>query len=180
MTDDTADDDELTLAEAFETASELAGEEVDSFDGDVPKHAPSLLAARATDLMQSLTNIQMAEASNKSEDPTDEQIEAVVEEDAVDIFMALGTLAYEYDIDIAGKFKERLDLIEDYKTFREAVEDAETQEEVIEAVDEHMTDELGEMMGGQMGALSGATPLEPGDNVDAEEYEHEDTGKSFA
>lgn len=181
MTDDTDEDiEEVTLSGAFEFASEMAGEEVDQFEGDVPKHAARLIAARSTDLMQSLINIEMAEASEKAQDPEQEQIQKVVVQDAVDIFLALGTLVYEYDIDIAEAFEERKSLIEDYKKFEDAISDAETEEEVLDAVDEYMTEELEAMMGGGMGALGGATPLEPGDNVDAEDYDHDETGKSFA
>lgn len=180
MTDDTVEDtEEATLSEALAFASEMAGEEADKFAGEVPDHSARLISARATDLVQSLINIEMAEASEKAEDPTDEQIRDVVTDDAVDILLALGALVYEYDIDIAEAFEERKALIEDYKAFEDAVEDAETEKEVLDAVDEYMTEELEAMMGGQMGALNGATPLEPGDNVDADDYEHEETGKSF-
>ena len=98
----------------------------------------------------------------------------------MDIFLALGALTYEYDIDLSEAFEERQQLVHDYEAFEEAVDDAETEQEVVEAVDEYMTEELEQMMGGQMSALGGATPLEPGDNVDAEDYEHDEKDRSFA
>lgn len=179
----TDEDSEVTLAEAVEFAREMAADETESFKGDVPRHAPGLLAARGTDLVQTVTNIEMAKASERAEDPSEEQVQNAVVEDAVDILLGLGALAYEYDIDIVSAFEERQELVADYKAFEEAMEDVETQEEAIEVVDEYMTDELSEVLGGGMGgggALSGATPIQPGDNVDDEEYEHEETDKSFA
>lgn len=179
MTDDTETD--VTLAEAVEFAREMAADETEAFQGDVPRHAPGLLAARGTDLVQTVTNIEMAKASERAEDPTDEQVQNAVVEDAVDILLGLGALVYEYDIDIVSAFEERMQLVEDYKAFENAMEDVETREEAIEVVDEHMTEELSQVIGGGMGnPLEGATPIQPGDNVDSEEYEHEETDKSFA
>lgn len=187
MTDDTneADDETATtgLGEAMEFASEMAAEEVDSFEGDVPNHAAGLIAGRATDLVQTVTNIEMAQASEQAPDPEAEDIEGAIAEDAVDILLAIGTLKYEYGIDIAEAFRERQQLIEDYKAFEEAIEDAESQEDVMEAMDEHMTEELQSMLGGQMGGMMGGGMgggIEAGTNVDSEEYDHEETDKSFA
>jgi hypothetical protein len=184
MTDETEDesDAEVTLAEAVEFARGMAADEVADFEGEVPKHAPGLIASRGTDLVQTVTNIEMARASERVESPDDEQVQNAVTEDAVDILLALGALAYEYDIDIVEAFEDRMSLVEDYRAFEEAMEDVETRDEAIEAVDEHMTEELSAAMGQGMsgGALSGATPIEPGDNVDDEDYEHEETDKSFA
>lgn len=180
MTDDT-DSEDVTLAEAVEFAREMAADETESFEGDVPRHAPGLLAARGTDLVQTVTNIEMAKASERAEDPSDEQVQNAVVEDAVDILLGLGALVYEYDIDIVSAFEERMQLVEDYKAFENAMQDVETREEAIEVVDEHMTEELSQVIGGGAGnPLEGATPIQPGDNVDSEEYEHEETDKSFA
>jgi len=199
MTDDTESED-VTLAEAVEFAREMAADETESFQGDVPRHAPGLLAARGTDLVQTVTNIEMAKASERAEDPTDEQVQNAVVEDAVDILLGLGALVYEYDlspestdsganssgdesdtIDIVSAFEERMQLVEDYKAFENAMEDVETREEAVEVVDEHMTEELSQVMGGGAGnPLEGATPIQPGDNVDDEDYEHEETDRSFA
>lgn len=181
MTDDTVEDvEEITLSEALAFSSEMAGKEVDQFSGDVPKHAARLITARSTDMMQTIINIEMARASERAKDPTDEQIQNALVEDAVDILLAIGTLVYEYDVDIPAAFAERKSLIEDYTKFEEAIENAETDEEIMDAVDEYMTEELESMMDGGMGALGGARALEPGDNADADDYEHEETGRSFA
>lgn len=179
MSDDTGED--VTLEEAIDFAQDMAETEVEDFEGDVPNHAPALLAARATDLGQTLTNIEMAKASERAEDPTDEQVKQAVVEDAIDIFLALGALQYEYDIDLVDAFEDRRQLVADYRAFEEAMDGTETKEEAIEAVDEHMTDELSEVIGGGVGSpLDGATPITPGENVDGEEYDHEETDKSFA
>jgi hypothetical protein len=180
MTDDNTDaeDEEqaVTLNDAIDFASDRAGEESDGFEGDVPNHAGRLLAKRAADLGATITNIQMARANENAPDIEDEGVAEALSEDAVDIIMALGALDHEYGLDIAGKFEERMELISAYKDFTDAVEDAETQEDIMEAVDEHMTEELEQTMGG--GQPMGQAPtIEPGDNVDAEEYEHEDVNK---
>jgi len=157
----TDEDSEVTLAEAVEFAREMAADETESFQGDVPRHAPGLLAARGTDLVQTVTNIEMAKASERAEDPTDEQVQNAVVEDAVDILLGLGALVYEYaSIDIVSAFEERMQLVEDYKAFENSMEDVETREEAVEVVDEHMTAELSQVMGGGAGnPLEGATPI---------------------
>lgn len=185
MTDDNTDaeaeeEQTVTLNEAIDFASDRAGEESDGFEGDVPNHAGRLLAKRAADLGATITNIQMAQANEDAPDIEEEGIAEALSEDAVDIIMALGALDHEYDLDIAGKFEERMELISAYKDFTEAVEDAETQEDIMEAVDEHMTEELEQTMGGGMGGgqpMGQAPTIEPGDNVDAEEYDHEGKNK---
>lgn len=175
----TDDDSEITLTETIEFARGMVEDEEDSFNGDVPNHAPGLLAARGSDVVQTVTNIKMARASERVDDPTDEQVQNAIVEDAVDILLALGALSYEYDLDIAEAFEERRELVADYEAFEDAMEDVETQEEAIDVVDEHMTEELSEVMGGN-DALSGATPIQPGDNVDDKEYDHDGTEKTFA
>lgn len=173
------DDDSVSLEDAFEFASSTAEGEVESFKGDVPDHSAGLVAARSTDLIETLKNADMARASERAEDPTEEQIREAVVEDIIDILLAIGTVKYEYDLDIASAFKERQSLIEDYKKFEEAVGNAESQSEVIDAMDEHMSEELSEMLDGQMEALNNSRSLEPGDNVDADDYDHDETDKSF-
>lgn len=181
MTDDntdaeTEDEQPVTLNDAIDFASDRASEESDGFEGEVPAHAGRLLTKRAADLGATITNIQMAQANENAPDIEDDGIAEALSEDAVDIIMALGALDHEYDLDIAGKFEERMELIAAYKDFTEAVEDAETQEDIMEAVEEHMTEELEQTMGG--GQPMGQAPtIEPGDNVDAEEYDHDDVNK---
>lgn len=168
----------VTLAKAIEFASERAGEEVESFEGDVPEHAAGLVVSRASNLLSTTTNVKMAEANEQAPDVEAEDISKALAEDVVDIIMALGALDYEYDLDIAGTFEERMELIEAYKDFNDAIEDAESQEEMMNAVDEHMTEELEEVMGGGMGQPMGSSP-DIGDNVDAEDYDHAETERSY-
>jgi hypothetical protein len=146
----------------------------------VPNHAPGLIVGRASDLQTTVTNIEMAKAMETVEDPDEEAIQSAIEEDAVDILLALGTLAFEYDIDIAETFRQRVELIEDYRNFEDAMEEAESQEEMMDAIDEHMSEELDQMIGGGFGGMGGNLGgVEAGTNVDAEDYDHEESDKSF-
>lgn len=182
MTDDneTETESEVTLQEAIDFATDMAEKESNDFEGDVPKHAHSLLAARATDLSRTLDNIAMAEASERAEGFSEEQQKTAITEDAVDILLALGGLNHEYDLDIVGKFEDRMELVADYEALQEAMEDVEEQDEMVEVMDEHMTEELAEVLG--VGGMRGQQPpqIEAGVNVDDEDYEHEETDKSFA
>jgi len=187
MPDDTdndstdADADDAPAIEFFEMMEFAAGEvadEADSFEGDVPNHAGRLLSANVANLLQTITNIEMARAAENAPDPEDDQVTQAIEEDAVDILLALGALRYEYDLDLAAAFEERMEFIEDYKALEDALEDAETREEAMDAFDEHMDEDAEMPM--PMGGMGGGGGIEAGVNVDAEDYDHEETDKSFA
>lgn len=166
MTDDTSEGEEteIEFSEMMEFAAGQVEGEADAFDGDVPKHAGKLIAARATDLLQTLTNFQMNEAREGIEDPDDEKMRGAIEDDAVNILLAIGALTYEYDLDLAEAFAERMAFIKDYKKMEEALQNAETEEEAMEALDEHLPEDA-EM------PMQGGNGLEPGQNVDAEGYD---------
>lgn len=155
----TEDNDEseaeaLTFSEMMETAATQIEAEVEGFDGeDPPKHAGRLLAQRATDLLGTLTNMDVAEARNDVDDFTDEEVAEALSEDAVEIVLALGALQYEYDLDIEAAFRERKEMVE-------AVQNAETMEEVIEAT--MGEDVLEEFQNGG---------IEPGDDVSSDDFE---------
>lgn len=162
-------EDALTVDEMMEFVAGEVKREEDDVDGDVPNHAAKMIASRATDLLQTLTNIEMAEIREGVEDPSEEDVRSAVEEDAVDILLSIGALQHEYDLDLASAFADRMDFIEDYKAFEDAVDDAETQEEVMEAFDEYTPEDADPPMG-----MGGAGGVEVGQNVDADDYDADD------
>lgn len=177
MSDDSAEGENITLEDAIEQAADLARQESDAFEGEVPDHAAGLLVKRAVDLQTTERNAAMARSNEQAAAPSDEQVATSIEQDAVDIVLALGALQHEYpDLDIGQAFAERLETIQAYQDFQAAVEEAENEEEVMEAMDEHLDEELKEAMGAQMG---GGPSIAPGDNVDNEDYDHEEEGRSF-
>lgn len=191
MSDDSteteSETDSITLDDAMQFGADSAEREADSFENEMPDHAAEMIASRATDLLQTQANNDMMRAAEGIDDPDDEP--TMVEEDAVDILMAVAALQYEYDIDIATAFQDRMDFMEDFRQFQQAMEDADSEQEKIEAMDEHLTDEIEERMGisapnsdddGGFAGNSGMGSVEPGDNVDGDDYDHDEEDKSFA
>lgn len=171
MDDDTDSDERVGLAEAMDFVRGEVEAETEDFEGDVPNHAARLLSANVSDLLQTLTNIEMADASENIESPSEDDISDAVVEDAVDILMGLGALCYEYDLDLSSAFAARMQTIEDYKAFEAAVEDAESEEAVMDAMDEHLDEDQMPPMGGGMPSV--------GENVDADDYDHDQEGKAY-
>lgn len=170
---DSRSESELTFAEMMEFGEGRIENETAEFDGDIPNHAARMLTAYATDLLQTLTNIEIQRANEKSPDPTDKQVESAVADDLVDILLAVSAVKHEYDVDIVTAFEKNMEFVQDYRALEKVMEDAETQEEMIEAFEEHMGDHaegnpMAQMMGG--GGMGGP-PVEPGDNVDDDEYD---------
>jgi len=173
---------EMTVAEMLDFATQMAKDEIEEFEGDVPDHAPGMIAARATNLIQTVQNFDMMRAMENVDDPSDDSITRAIEEDAVDILLGVAVLELEYDIDLIAAIDRRKQLVEDYKAFEKAMEDVETREDAIEAVDEHMTEELEQAMAQGAQSMGGFDTggIETGMNVDNEEYEHEEMERSFA
>jgi hypothetical protein len=171
MADETETEDALTFAEMMDFAAERVADEIEDFPGEVPNHAPSLLVADMGNLHGTVMNIQMAEANEEMDDPEDEAIANALEEDVVDILLALGALAAEYDLDVASAFEERKEMMENHAALEDALSEAETEEEQMAALEEHMDeDALAQMMGG----MGMTPPPEPGDDVTADDYDPED------
>lgn len=170
---DSQSESELTFAEMMEFGEGRIENETAEFDGDIPNHAARMLTAYATDLLQTLTNIEIQRANEKASDPTDEQIESAVADDLVDILLAISAVKHEYDVDIVTAFEKNMEFVQDYRALEEVMEDAETQEDMIAAFEEHMGDHAeGNPMAQMMGSGGmGDPPVEPGDNVDDDEYD---------
>jgi len=168
-------EDELTFEEMMEFGEQRVESETAEFSGDIPNHAARLLAKYASDLLQTITNIEIQEANEDAPDPTDEQVESSVAKDLVDIVLAVSAVKHEYDVDIATAFEEHMEFVQDYRAMEEAMEDVETQEEMIEVFEEHMSEHAeGNPMAEKMGGGMGGPPVEPGDNVDKDDYDADD------
>lgn len=177
MADETND---LTVAEAFEFFAERSATEEQNFadenETDIPDHAEVLVADSATDLLKTVTSIEMAfEMADEGEDVAEDAMSDNLAEGVVDLLAAVGTLKHERGIDIAAAVEERIEFIKDYEAFEEAMEQAETEEEHMEAMDEYLTDELADEMG--MGQQMGGPTV--GQNVDNEDYDHDEVGRTF-
>jgi len=193
-------DNNVTVAEAFEFFAERSATEEQNFadenETNIPDHAEVLVADSATDLLKTVTSIEMAfemadegedgadsgESASSSAEPADSAGEVAEEamaenlaESVVDLLAAVGTLKHERDIDIATAVEERMDFIRDFEAFEEAMEKAETEEEHMEAMDEYLTEEIADEMG--MGGQIGGPTV--GQNVDKDDYDHDEVGKSF-
>lgn len=148
-------DEDVTLAEAIELGAEQAEREQDSFEGEMPDHAHTLLIRKAANLIGTVSNIEITEESDIAEDPEVDEIKEAVGEDAVEIILALGALAYEYDLDLVDRFEDR-------KEFMELVQDADTMEELMREMDE-----IDESL------------VEPGDDVTSDDYDPDDPDRHY-
>lgn len=174
--------DDVTVAEAFEFFAERSATEEQNFadenEKNIPDHAEALVADSATDLLKTVTSIDMAfEMADEGEDVAEEAMAENLAESVVDLLAAVGTLKHERDIDIATAVEERMDFIRDFEAFEEAMENAETEEEHMDAMDEYLTDEIADEMGMAAPDQMGGPTI--GDNVDNEDYDHDEVGRSF-
>lgn len=171
-------DEDVTLQEAMDFAAEMAEMEADEFDGPVPEHAAGLLVGRAADIVSLQQKFDMADASEAA-DGFDAETEAdEMAKRVVSLLLGLGTLQFEYDdLDIAGKFEERKQLVEEVKAFKQAMEDADGEEEVQAVMDEYLTDRVAEWMERQQRAPS---KVQVGQNVDDEDYDHDRRDRDVA
>jgi hypothetical protein len=159
------EEDAITFEELFDFVNSRVEEESAEFSGDLPNHASSLLVSTANDILQTTTNVDIVRADEDADSPTDEDIANTLEEEVVDLLLALGSLQSEYDLDVSEALRERMSFVENYKEFQEKVEDVESEEKVMEIFEETMDESMEEVMGG-MG-------IEAGDNVDDDDYEPE-------
>lgn len=150
---------ELTLQEVLDFSHERAEKEIESFNGDIPKHAANLIVRRAADLLATVNNVRMVEANEDVDGYSDEEIANNIQGAAVDLLMVFGTLEMEWDTDITDAFERRMETVNAYAEFEEAMQDAETEEEMIEAMDEHMSEEVEKVL--QSGTVAGIAPEVP-------------------
>lgn len=161
--------DDITFAAIMDFATEQVAEEAEDFAGDIPNHAGTLLNQRATEVLGTLTNIQVVRAHEEADDPTDEEMRDALAKDAVDILLALGAL--KYDLDIEGAFEARRDQIL-------AMQNADSMEEFIEAMMEAQDIEEGEMsMPVPMAPGAEGDGPESGEDVSDEEYDPDEPNR---
>lgn len=162
-------EDAITFGELFDFVNSRVEEESAEFSGDLPNHASSLLVSTANDILQTTTNVDIVRADEDADNPTDEDIANTLEEGVVDLLLALGSLHSEYDLDVSKALRERMSFVENYKEFQEKVEDVESEEKVMEIFEETMDEDASELFN-RVGV---------GDNVDDDDYEHDDTGRGI-
>jgi hypothetical protein len=161
-------DDELTVEAVLSFGADRASSEADDFPGELPNHAARLLAHTATGLLQSITEHEIVTANEELDDVGEDRLTEAIENDLVDVFMGVAAISHEYDIDIVGTLEEHMEFVRDYERMQEAVADADTQQEMLDAFDEHMgeySEDMIEMVG---------DGIEPGSNVDNDEYDADD------
>lgn len=173
MSDDTDDDEALTFADMMEFGVENVEREVENFDGEMPDHAAKLIVSNAADLLQTVTNLEMEASHNGKDELSDEERKEPVEDDVVDILLAIAALKYERGLDIEGAFEDRIELVTSYLKMQEMLEDAETQEEAVRAIEEHMDEHAPDDADIPMDGIGGPS-IEPGDNVDSDDYDPDD------
>lgn len=110
---------ELTVAEAFEFFAERSATEEQNFadknEMDIPDHAEVLVADSATDLLKTVTSIEMAfEMADEGEEVAEDEMAESLAEGVVDLLASIGTLKHERDIDIAAAVEERIEFIRDH------------------------------------------------------------------
>jgi hypothetical protein len=170
----------VTLEELLEFSEERIDTETEGFEGDIPQHAARMLAAYSTDLLQTLSNIEVQEAREDVDDPSDEYISEAVADDLVNVLMAVLATAHEHDVDLVDAVAEHIEFVRDYHAMHEALQDAETKDEAAEAFDEHMGDHAEANPIAEAQETMDMTGIEPGDNVDDEDYEHDHEDRSYA
>lgn len=171
-------DSDIEFREVMEFGVEQVSGELEGIEGEVPQHADRLIVDRANDILRATTDFTIKDEREAIDGPSDDQKKDVLEEAVVDLLLAISALDYEYDLRIADAFERRKEFVEAFKEYEEALQDVETQEEAIEAFEEHMSEyaEEGQIPDAQLGG----GPAEVGENVDAEDYDHDDKDRSYA
>lgn len=172
-----ADENDLTVQEALQFFAERAEEADDQFAGEngneVPDHGEELVIDKAAALLRTSTSINMAEEMANDEDNlAADEMEGDLLEALVDLFEAIGVVKYERDVDVAAAIEERIEYVEQYMAFADAMEEADTKEEERAVVEEHMTEGMEEDLLLNSG-------VEIGDNMDGDDYNHDGTDKAF-
>jgi hypothetical protein len=171
---------DITIAELLDFSEERIESETEGFEGDIPDHGARMIASYGTDLLQTLSNIEVQEAREDVDDPSDEYISEAVADDLVNVLMAVMATALEHDVDLADAAEEHVEFVRDYHAMHEALEDVETQDEAAEVFDEHMGDHAEANPIAEAEQTMDMTSIEPGDNVDDEDYEHDHEDRSYA
>lgn len=163
---------ETTIDEVFEVAAEQVDIERNDADHEVPNHAEAIVNSRVGDLLMTIQNIEMA-LTNDDIEEGDERIDEVLQEDVVDIILALGAFSAERDLDIGPAIEERLEEIENLREFESRLDDCAGDEEVVEALEETMGEDIRD---NPMVQEMVDTGVSVGDNVDNDDYDGDERG----
>lgn len=156
MTDQ--DDDTLGFDEVLDWYSSKAQEAEDEFPGDFPKQGVTALVDSATGLPMILKRAEVYDANEEVEGgPTDEDIAEALSQQLHDIIAAIANIQREYDLDLAETFTTR-------RAKTDAIEGAESMDELMEAMDE----------AGLEMEIPGMDGIEVGENVDGPDYDPDD------
>lgn len=172
------DNTDLGLEEAFDFLAGRIETEEENYGEEIPDHAAEMVVADAASLLQTVTSIEMARSmadDDEDAEMDEESFDEALLEDVVDVVASLAALQYETGINIAEGISDRIDFIEDFETFQDAMDEAEGHDEEMQALDEHLTDEIAAEMGLQEQPSAPAI----GENVDAADYDHDRVGDSF-
>jgi len=132
----------------------------------VPAHGEALVVDDAAELLTTVQQVEMGvDLTDDGEGVTNEEREAMAEA-AANVVTSVFVLAHERDLALAETIGEQMDFIEAMMEFNEAAEDADGEAEMRAAMDEHLTEEMMEMMGVAQQPTIGS-------NVDADEYDSE-------
>jgi len=166
-------EDNITWNEMVTFMTDEVAEHVEEIDHDYQNHGLRELADMATVPLK--LSIDNDFVSAHTDDDTTESFEHELEGALVEVLFAIGTIAYEYDVDIEDAFKQRREIMKSVSDFREATADADSEAAIRAAMDEHLTDEMQAAMDMQMGM-----GVDVGENVDDDEYDHDGTDRSYA
>jgi hypothetical protein len=170
--------DEPTLTDVLDFAQDVIERESDDFSGDVPDHSLRLLAYRAAEPLRTKTDVEMANelSDDEGEIAANEDIFVdELEEQIVEVLFAIATIQTEYDVDIVSAYQDRRESIENVMAFEDELDEDADPEDVRAAMDEHLSDDLEEqMMGG-----ADVADITAGTNVDDDDYDHDQTERSY-
>lgn len=124
-----ADDDPTTFEEFFEFHEAIVEREEEDFPGEVPDRGISAIIKAAQGFDEIVMRSAIFDANEEIDEDQYDDVDEALEEQAVDMLAAIGTLQSEYDLDVAAAAEQRM-----AKT--RAIEAAESIEELQEALDE--------------------------------------------
>jgi hypothetical protein len=163
------------FSELLDTAEDIVAETetdfVDEYDTELPNHGYEVLMDNAASVGSTLVDIRTSEAADMDVDGDVKT--ARLEDDIVDVLLAVATITHEHDLAVAEAFEERLSMMGEWTAFQTAMKEMDDPDEddIRDAMDEHLSDETKErFMENNVGA---------GTNVDVDGYDHDRTGAAY-
>jgi len=158
--------DELTVGNVFKFAAEQVEIESEDASHEIPKHAETIVNTRVADMLRTVKNIEMAVENDEIDSADDERAKDALQADVVDVLLALGAFVSERDLDIETELRDRIDEIESLREFEARLDECESDEEIVDALEDTMGEDIeNHPMVQQM-----QSGVETGDNVDMDDY----------